>query len=101
MPYSFGKAAVIGLSGEQRVAKLARYGQDYGPFYGLGHMQLTWAGNYKDYGAYRKLPNHAGPYSDGRTTTTSTHPLSRRGALIRWHPRFDPAIIVNDLNHGA
>ena len=42
----------------------------YGAFYGRGHMQLTWAGNYRDFGAYRKFQDHTGPYSDTRITTT-------------------------------
>lgn len=76
-------------------------GHAYGPFYGRGYMQLTWAGNYKAYGAYRKLPDHAGSYSDSRITTTSTHPSSDGGEAIRWYPRFDPEIVADDLSHGG
>lgn len=48
--------------------------QYYTVFFGRGMMQLTWAGNYDDYGKFRSLaqaPN--GTYHDTRITATSEH----------------------------
>jgi predicted chitinase len=68
-------------------------GHPYTAFYGRGYLQLTWASNYENYGAYKKLPNHIGAYIDSRITSTSMHPKSDGGALMRWHPRYDPSLI--------
>lgn len=74
----------------------------YTAFYGRGIMQLTWAGNYKAYGEFRALPNHAGAYVERltpahpRITATSRHYLANPndgGTLITWSPRYDPDFI--------
>ncbi|MGF6239757.1 putative chitinase [Paraburkholderia sp. GAS38] len=81
--------------------------QYYAAFYGRGIMQLTWAGNYKDYGEYKKLPDHSGPYVERlpsaaahpRITSTSQHYSSNpndNGQLMTWAPRFDPDIVAED-----
>ena len=76
--------------------------QYYTAFYGRGIMQLTWAGNYRDYGEFRALPNHAGAYverltpASPRITATSRHYTANPndgGALITWSPRYDPDLI--------
>ncbi|SBV53334.1 hypothetical protein XBLMG947_4164 [Xanthomonas bromi] len=82
--------------------------QYYLAFYGRGIMQLTWAGNYDSYGAYRNFAHFNGPYQDARITGTSTHywgdPTLRdaHGRIIgldpnkpprRWADRYDPATI--------
>lgn len=74
----------------------------YGPFFGRGYMQLTWAGNYRDYGDYKLLPTHAGSYSDPqqRITQTSTHPASSGGVNIRWFPKYDPEIVTTPHHAG-
>lgn len=76
-------------------------GHPYGPFYGRGYHQLTWAGNYRDYGAYRAIPHAQLAYADNRITATSSHPVDGGGTQIRWSPRFDPDLISSDLNHSA
>jgi hydroxyethylthiazole kinase len=77
----------------------------YTAFYGRGIMQLTWAGNYKDYGEFRMLPNHAGTYVERltpatpRITGTSRHYLANPndgGTQITWSPRYDPDMIGED-----
>ncbi len=80
--------------------------QYYTVFHGRGIMQLTWAGNYDDYGTYRQLAciSHLQTYHDPRITHTSTHhwqdPRDRYGHVVRqprtWHPRYDPHDIAND-----
>ncbi|WP_104656418.1 M23 family metallopeptidase [Ralstonia insidiosa] len=83
--------------------------QYYTAFYGRGIMQLTWAGNYRDYGDFRALANHVGAYverltpANPRITATSRHYTanpSDNGQLIQWSPRFDPDIVGED-NHAA
>ncbi len=75
----------------------------YGPFYGRGYHQLTWAGNFRDYGNYKALPDvtPGSTYSDNRITSTSTHPTAGGGAMIIWYPRYDPGIVENDLDHAG
>ena len=74
----------------------------YGAFYGRGYKQLTWAGNYKKYGIYKSITDQANPtYSDPRITATSTHAIDSGGQLMIWSPRYDPAIVSNDLSHAA
>lgn len=77
----------------------------YTGFYGRGIMQLTWASNYKAYGEYRALPNHAGAYverltpASPRITAISRHYLGNPndGATqITWSPRYDPDIVGED-----
>jgi hydroxyethylthiazole kinase len=83
--------------------------QYYQAFYGRGVMQLTWAGNYDNYGAYRGFPavavNHA--YQDSRITHASLHywtdPRDHHGNLTaqprRWADRYDPdQIATNTFN---
>ncbi|MFS8980300.1 M23 family metallopeptidase [Cupriavidus necator] len=79
--------------------------QFYGPFYGRGIMQITWAGNYKNYGKFKMLPSHSGGYverlspSAPRITSTSTHYTanpSDGGQRILWFPRYDPDLIGED-----
>jgi predicted chitinase len=76
--------------------------QYYTAFYGRGIMQLTWAGNYRDYGEFRSIPNHQGQYverlnqNNNRITNTSQHYTanpSDHGQLITWSPRYDPDIV--------
>ncbi len=78
----------------------------YTIFYGRGIMQLTWAGNYKSYGEFRGLANHAGAYAERRQgihprlTATSTHynqNPSEGGTLSRWAPRYDPDLIGENI----
>jgi predicted chitinase len=77
-------------------------GKHYGPFYGRGYMQLTWAANYERYGAFRNLPEQQNPtYADARITASSVHAWSDGGAARRWAPRYDPAIVGTDMAHGA
>lgn len=77
-------------------------GKDYGPFYGRGYMQLTWAGNYERYGKFKNLLDQAHPiYADGRITGTSVHLWSDGGETKRWAPKFDPNVIGSDLMHSA
>lgn len=79
--------------------------QYYAAFYGRGIMQLTWVGNYIDYGSYRSngLPNHGGAYSDHRITAQSKHWTAspqNHGTEIPWAPRYDPDLIVT-IAHNA
>ena len=78
-------------------------GHDYTAFYGRGYNQLTWAGNYKDYGEYKALPDlpPGGRYADPRITSTSMHFKDSSGTLMRWSPRYDPDVVGTDLAHGA
>jgi hypothetical protein len=76
-------------------------GHAYTAFYGRGYNQLTWAGNFKIYGDFKALPNHAGAYTDRRITATSTHAIDSGGATMRWAPRYDPNIVATDLTHSA
>lgn len=73
----------------------------YGPLYGRGYMQLTWGGNYQDYGKYVALPNHTGAYADNRITATSMHAKDSGGQTIHWSPRYDPDIVASDLRHAG
>lgn len=73
----------------------------YDAFYGRGYHQLTWAGNYRSFGQYKNLPRHNGAYSDTRITATSTHMMDSGGRRIQWSPRYDPAIIGNDLHYAG
>lgn len=73
----------------------------YGPFYGRGAMQLTWAGNFESYGSYRAFPGVAATYtySDPRITQTSMHHFADPhggGTPRRWAPRYDPGDIASD-----
>ncbi len=81
----------------------------YTVFYGRGIMQLTWAGNYRDYGNFRKLADHAGTYVERRTgiarriTATSRHYSANPndgGTEFLWAPRFDPDL-VGEQSHEA
>lgn len=76
--------------------------QYYSAFYGRGIMQLTWAGNYKTYGEFRQLQDHAGAYVERiqnhvpRITATSQHYNAHPndgGAQLQWAPRFDPDLV--------
>lgn len=78
--------------------------QYYQPFYGRGAMQLTWAGNFENYGIYRALPPVSAThvYEDTRMTHTSVHywadPRDKKGVVIGkpklWWPRYDPNTIA-------
>lgn len=82
--------------------------QYYTAFYGRGIMQLTWVGNYRDYGNYRgsgALPNNSGAYNERltpnipRITQNTQHWTGNpaEGATqITWGPRFDPDLIATD-----
>jgi predicted chitinase len=79
--------------------------QYYAVFYGRGMMQLTWAGNYEEYGKFRALPSSSTQtYQDARITPTSTYyfadPRDRAGNVVatarQWAPRYDPEIIATD-----
>jgi hypothetical protein len=77
-------------------------GHLYTAFYGRGYNQLTWAANYLQYGKFKAIPDYAGPaYSDQRITAVSNHAVDSGGALMRWHPRYDPDIVAEDLDHAA
>ncbi|WP_284335720.1 M23 family metallopeptidase [Comamonas sp. NoAH] len=101
-----------GYGAENKNIPMAKY---YSAFYGRGVMQLTWAGNYDDYGKYRSkhalpdVPN--GRYNDRlqRINTTSTHYFAdptlrdKKGVIIGvsgtarvWFPRYDPSTVKND-----
>lgn len=81
----------------------------YTVFYGRGIMQLTWAGNYRDYGEYRAFPHVAsGHYKDSRLTPTSTFywgdPLHEVHGVWelrhdmyknQWFPRYDPDVVFD------
>jgi len=83
----------------------------YGPFYGHGIMQLTWAGNFEAYGKYRSLPdNNSGSYAERspgvahRITTTSRHYSSNPndgGQLMLWFPRYDPDIVAENAEYAC
>ncbi|GLC96900.1 hypothetical protein Tamer19_63090 [Cupriavidus sp. TA19] len=53
--------------------------QYYTVFYGRGIAQLTWAGNYRDYGTFAAIPNHIAAYTERltpaspRITSSSLH----------------------------
>ncbi|SAL52945.1 hypothetical protein AWB72_05653 [Caballeronia concitans] len=77
----------------------------YGPFYGRGTMQLTWAGNFAEYGKFRALAEHSDTYvermpnTDARITETSEHYTfnpRNGGTLMRWSPRFDPDRVAEE-----
>lgn len=81
--------------------------QYYTCFYGRGIMQLTWAGNYKDYGEYKNIPNNTGAYTERRNlpqpriTAASQHAVggpNNQGQVtyMTWSPRYDPDIIAED-----
>jgi hydroxyethylthiazole kinase len=81
------------------------HGKDYNAFYGRGYYQLTWLGNYKNYGKYRRLPDQANPqYTDPRNsgnvriTQQSTHYVAKDGATEVWWPKYDPDIVATDIN---
>lgn len=72
----------------------------YGPFYGRGLLQITWAGNYRDYGRYKNIAAQAHPhYSDSRITATSSHPVAQGGASMQWAPRYDPELLATEVEH--
>ncbi|WP_321888920.1 peptidase M23 [Paraburkholderia bannensis] len=85
--------------------------QYYGPFYGHGIMQLTWAGNFDAYGTYRVIPNNTTglyverlPNSPHRITATSQHYSANPndgGHLMLWSPRFDPDIIAENVEYAC
>lgn len=77
------------------------YGMPYSAFFGRGYHQLTWAGNYLNYGIFCAIPNHEAPYSDGRITSTSQHAVDSGGSTMLWSPRYDPGILSSNLNHAA
>jgi predicted chitinase len=79
------------------------HGKNYGPFFGRGYMQLTWAANYASYGSFRNLPEqgHQPHYADNRITAASVHMWSDGAPTQRWAPRYDPAIVGTDMQHGA
>lgn len=79
----------------------------YTCFYGRGIMQLTWAGNYRDYGRYKAIPNHNGAYLERMTgvvprlTMSSEHALSgpdKAGSIkyAIWYPRYEPDMIATN-----
>jgi len=78
------------------------HNHDYGAFYGRGSMQLTWAGNYALYGAFRQfasLPSN-GSYRNLAITHTSVHdwgPPDKQGHHDRrvWFPGYDPEIVAD------
>ncbi|MBR8176599.1 M23 family metallopeptidase [Burkholderia ambifaria] len=82
----------------------------YGPFYGRGIMQLTWAGNFEAYGKYRVIPDANSSYverlpgSHRRITATSQHYTanpSDGGHLMLWSPRYDPDIVAESADHAC
>ncbi|RQR62485.1 peptidase M23 [Burkholderia sp. Bp9125] len=85
--------------------------QYYGPFYGHGIMQLTWAGNFEAYGKYRVIPdNTTGSYverlpgSHHRITATSQHYSvnpNDGGHLMVWSPRYDPDIVADNAEYAC
>jgi hydroxyethylthiazole kinase len=91
------------------------HGLLYGPFYGRGHIQLTWIGTYKDYGNYRKFPDVSASYAyaDTRITHTSEHFTgayqtdahghfvkdadgNKIKVMMQWGSRYDPQIVETD-----
>lgn len=78
------------------------YNKPYGAFYGRGYHQLTWAGNFRDYGVYKNLPNQQHPtYIDPRITTTSVHLVGPGTDTMVWSPRYDPNVVATNLQHAA
>jgi hypothetical protein len=95
--------------------------QYYEAFFGRGIMQLTWAGNFKDYGIYKNIPNHQGAYIERRQniqpriTATSQHYASEprvtnpqtnqvtidHTKLFQWSPRYDPDIISENDHYAC
>ncbi|NLP59962.1 M23 family metallopeptidase [Paraburkholderia sacchari] len=85
--------------------------QYYGPFYGHGIMQLTWAGNFDAYGTYRVIPNNTTgsyverlPNSHHRITATSQHYSANPGDgghFMLWAPRFDPDVIAENAEYAC
>ncbi|CAM2164221.1 Peptidase M23 [Paraburkholderia sacchari] len=83
----------------------------YGPFYGRGIMQLTWAGNFEMYGKFRSIPNNGSEsYFERltgvahRITATSRHYSSHpndNGRLMLWFPRYDPDIIAENPEYAC
>ncbi|MCA3189859.1 hypothetical protein [Cupriavidus sp.] len=83
----------------------------YGPFYGRGIMQLTWAGNYRNYGDFAAIPSRdAEPYverltpSSPRITADSlhyTHSPADGGTFMQWAPRYGPDILAEDAHHAC
>ncbi|MFC7419009.1 peptidoglycan DD-metalloendopeptidase family protein [Iodobacter arcticus] len=80
--------------------------QYYTAFYGRGIMQLTWAGNYKQYGAYRMIPHNTRAYIERLTPTAPRISAASRhysfnpsdgGVLELWHPKYDPDIIGENM----
>lgn len=77
-------------------------GKLYGPFYGRGYHQLTWAGNYRKYGEFKGLPAQIQPsYYDPRITANSSHARDSNGELLRWAPCYDPEIVAQSPRHSA
>lgn len=93
-----------------RFAKENPATEHYSAFYGRGIMQLTWAGNYREYGEYCAIDDHVGPYmerltpgaprikSDSRHYTY--HPEDN-GQLLQWAPRYDPDIVGENAFHAC
>jgi predicted chitinase len=72
----------------------------YGPMYGRGYHQLTWAENYKKYGEFKMIPDKNGAYKDARITEISMHPKDSNGALVQWYPKYDPDIVSSTAHAG-
>jgi predicted chitinase len=89
------------------LAVMTEFGQGqtyvYGPFYGRGLMQLTWAVNYAAYGRFKGLANQTGTatYVDPRITATSTHLWQDGGNNQQWAPRYDPQVVGTQSQHAA
>ncbi|SAK64283.1 hypothetical protein AWB75_02922 [Caballeronia catudaia] len=85
--------------------------QYYGPFYGHGIMQLTWAGNFAAYGQYRGIPVNSSdtyverlPGAAARITKTSRHYSANPadgGELMLWYPRYDPDLIAENVSYAC
>ncbi|WP_394829034.1 hypothetical protein [Pendulispora albinea] len=81
-------------------------GRAYGPFYGRGLLQTTWAANFERYGTYRHFPpkpltDPEPVYGDARITRTSKHPWgpTQPGGtpdLRQWFPKFDPEVVADN-----
>ena len=82
-------------------AKLPK-AQHYAAFYGRGYMQLTWAANYENYGAYRSLSKKNNSFFDARINSTSLHtwtdfnPATQNPKRQQWAPRYDPELVCLD-----
>jgi hypothetical protein len=76
-------------------------GKSYGPFYGRGYHQLTWAGNFRDFGKFKNFPRNSAIYNDPRITSTSAHPIDSGDQPIIWSPRYDPSIVEMDAMQAA